>query len=122
VEALTALVVIGKVAEVAPACTVTLAATWAVAVSLLDNVTTAPPAGAAPLKVTVPVDPLPPATVAGFTVTEDNVTAGVTVRVALCVPPYVPVMVTGVEVVTVLVVTGNVAVVAPAATVTFEPT
>ena len=81
----TALVVTMKVAEVAPAATVTLAWTWAAGL-LLDRDTMAPPAGAGPLRVTVPVEELPPITLVGFTVTEDMVTGtGVTISVAVCV-------------------------------------
>ena len=83
----TAVVVIGKVALVAPAGIVTLAGTVATAVLLLDSVTVVPPAGAAPLKVAVPVDELPPVTLVGLTATEDNdKAAGVTVSVAVLVP------------------------------------
>jgi uncharacterized membrane protein len=66
----TALVVTLKVALDNPAAIVTLAGTCAAVVLLLERVTTAPPVGAAPLSVTVPVDPLPPTTLAGLTVTE----------------------------------------------------
>jgi hypothetical protein len=72
VELDTALVVTEKVAVVAPAATVTLAGTWAAAVLLLDSVTVAPPVGAAPLNITVPVEELPPVTLAGLTATEDK--------------------------------------------------
>ena len=63
-------------------------------------------------------------TLAGFTLTlaSDTTAAGFTVSVALCVPLYVPVIVTGVDVFTAAVVTVNVAVVAPAATVTLAGT
>ena len=83
VELVTELVVTEKVADVAPAATVTLAGTCAAAVLLLVRVTLAPPVGAAPLNVTVPVEELPPVTVAGFTATDDKDTveaAGFTVR------------------------------------------
>jgi hypothetical protein len=39
---------------------------------LLDRETVAPPVGAAPLSVTVPVDEAPPVTLAGFRVTDDK--------------------------------------------------
>lgn len=85
----TTLVVTVNVAEVLPAATVTLVGTVATGVLLLDRVTTAPPAGAAPLRVTVPVDGLPPVTLLGFSDTDDadTVTGAVTVRVALRVVP-----------------------------------
>ena len=89
VATVTALVVTVNVALVAPAVTVTLAGTVA-ADALLESVTTAPPLGAAPLSVTVPVDGDPPLTVAGLTATEDSATpvAGFTVsNVVLVVPP-----------------------------------
>ena len=40
---------------------------------LLDKATTAPPAGAGALSVTVPVDELPPSTEVGLTVTDATV-------------------------------------------------
>jgi hypothetical protein len=49
-----------KFAEVWPCATVTFAGTVALDVSELDRVTTAPPAGAAPFRVTVPVEGSPP--------------------------------------------------------------
>jgi hypothetical protein len=81
---LTGLVVTVNVALVALAATVTLVGTCAALVLLLDNVTIAPPAGAGPFRVTVPVDVLPPTTDVGLTPTELN-TAAVTVKPALCV-------------------------------------
>lgn len=113
---LTPLVVIEKVAVVAPAGTVTLGGTVAAAL-LLDSATVAPPAGAAPPKVTVPVEPLPPTSVAGLTVRLES-TGGLMVSVAVRVPLRLPVIVAVVTASTALVVTVNVAVVAPAATVT----
>src|SRR5437588_10966419 len=71
VEAVTALVLTENVALVAPAATVTLEATVA-EVLLLERFTMAPPAGAAPLRVTVPVEGEPPVTLPGLSVTEDS--------------------------------------------------
>ena len=68
-------VVIVKVAEVAPAATVTLAGTVA-RVLLLVSAIVAPPAGAALLSFTVPVEGDPPTTVVGLRVRDDS-TAGV---------------------------------------------
>lgn len=57
-----------NVALVAPAGTVTVEGTLAAAL-LVDSATCAPPAGAGPLSVTVPVeDPTPPTTLEGFSV------------------------------------------------------
>jgi hypothetical protein len=67
-----------KVALLLPPGTVTLAGTLA-APLLLERVTCAPPAGAGPLSVTVPVeDCTPPTTLVGFNVSEETV-GGVTV-------------------------------------------
>jgi hypothetical protein len=60
-------VVTVKVADTAPAGTVTLAGTRATLL-LLERATAAPPAGAATLKVTVPLVLLPPRILVGFTV------------------------------------------------------
>jgi hypothetical protein len=88
---------------------------------LLERETTAPPDGAGPFRVTVPVEDVPPITEAGFSVTELSV-AAVTVRVAVCVVPYVADIVGEVLAATGLVVTVKVAVVAFAATVTVAGT
>ena len=66
-----------KVALVLPAGMVTLAGTLAAAL-LLESTTCAPPAGAGPVSVTVPVEVCtPPTTLLGFSVSEDTV-GGVT--------------------------------------------
>ena len=77
-----------KVALAAPAATVTLAGICA-AVLLIDRLTAAPPLGAAPLKVTVPVDEPPPITVVGLKVNAPTVgsAAGFTVTIAVCEVP-----------------------------------
>jgi hypothetical protein len=80
----TGLVVAVKVAVVAPAATVTLEGTCAAAALLLDRVTIAPPAGAAPLNRTVPVDEAPPSTEEGLRLTELRADE-VTVRLAMWV-------------------------------------
>ena len=88
VDAVTALVVTVNVTLVAPTGTVTLAGTVAAAVLSLDSVTCAPPAGAGPFSVTVPVELLPPVTVVGFTPSEERRTGfGFTVSMAVRVTP-----------------------------------
>ena len=76
VDVATALVLTVNVALVAPAATVTLEGTLAAAVLLLESVTCAPPAGADPLSVTVPVEEFPPATLVGFSESEESVGGG----------------------------------------------
>ena len=80
----------GKVTLLLPAGTVTLEGTLAAAL-LLESVTCAPPAGAGPLSVTVPVDDcVPPVTLVGFNVSEETVGrgGGITVSEAdVLVPP-----------------------------------
>jgi hypothetical protein len=91
VDAATALVLTVKDALVAPAATVTLEGTVAAVVLLLESVTCAPPVGAGPLSVTVPVEEFPPVTLVGFSVTDERVCgggdAGVTVSEADMVAP-----------------------------------
>ena len=73
VDEVTDLVVTVKLALVEPAATVTLAGTVA-AVLLLESETTAPPDGAAPVRVTVPCAELPPRTLVGLSVSVERVT------------------------------------------------
>lgn len=119
------LVLTVKVVLLWPAGTVTLAGTVATLVLLLESVTPAPPEGAAPESVIVPVDLLPPLTLVGLSVSEERVTAppGVTVNV-VCLELLlrVAVIATLVVVVTDCVPTVKVALVLPAATVTLEGT
>jgi len=123
VDAVTTLVLAVNVALVAPAATVTLAGTRATVVLLLESTICAPPVGAGPLKVTVPVEEFPPTTLAGLTVNDVGVGAGggtgLTVSDAvLLTPPRVAEIVTVVDALTTLVLTANAALVAPAAIVT----
>jgi hypothetical protein len=87
-ETTTIFVVTLKVALVAPAGTVTPLAGTLAAALLLESNTTAPPLGAGPFSVTVPVDVPsgPPITLVGFKVSEDTI-GGSTVSVAVRVPP-----------------------------------
>jgi len=89
VDAVTALVLTVNVALLAPAATVTLAGTVAVDVLLLVSVTAAPPVGAGPLSVTVPVEGDPPVTLAGLSAIAESVTepGGATVSEAVWVTP-----------------------------------
>jgi len=126
--AVTAVVVMGNVWLVAPAGTVTVIGTVA-AVLLLERVTTVPPAGAAPVRVTVPVDDTtPPTTLVGETLTDarvEPVDGGMTVRVVdwVSVPAAVlPLTFAAALAVTAVVVTEKVWVVAPAGTVTVAGT
>ena len=77
-----------KVALALPAGMVTMDGTLA-APLLLESMTCAPPAGAGPLSVTVPMeDCKPPTTLVGFSVSEETVTGGgVTVSEAVRVVP-----------------------------------
>ena len=89
VAAVTAPVVTVKVALVAPAGTVTLAGTVA-AVELSESDTTAPPDGAALVRVTAPCDVPPPVTLAGLSVNVLRLAGGgtgVTVSVVVRLAP-----------------------------------
>lgn len=107
-----------KVADVDPAATVTLAGTVAALVLLLESPTATPPVMAVPVKATVPVEVAPETTVEGLNVTDEG-TAARTERTAVLVT-----LLKSAEIVddalapTGMLVTVNVAVVAPAATVT----
>ena len=91
VDAVTVLVLTVNVALVAPAATVTLEGTVATDVLLLESATCAPPDGAGPLSVTVPVEDFPPVTLVGLNVSEVRVgaggAAGFTVSEAVLVTP-----------------------------------
>lgn len=117
----TGVVVIVKVALVAPAGMVTLAGTRATAVLLLDKVTIEPPVAAFPLSVTVPVELVPPTTEFGDLLTVYN-EATFTVRVAFTLAPRVAVMTEVAVEATPKVVTVKVADVLPAGTVTLAGT
>jgi hypothetical protein len=113
-----------KVTEVAPCGTVTVAGTPAAEVFELATDTTAPPDGAAAVSVTVPVPDCPLTMVLGETETALRAVAtGSTVRLKVAVPPeYFAVSVTDVTAFTLVVVTANVAEVAPCGTVTVDGT
>ena len=85
VDVATALVLRLKLALVPPAGTVTLEGTVAAGL-LLESATCAPPAGAGAFSVTVPVEELPPVTLAGLRASEETI-GGITVSEAVCVPP-----------------------------------
>jgi hypothetical protein len=114
-------VVTVKVVDVAPAATVTELGT--VALVLLDErLTDIPPVGATPVRVTVPVDEVPPVTEVGLSETPLRV-GGLMVRVADWLTPLkLPCIVAVVWEATAVVVTVKVAVVAPAATETLAGT
>src|SRR2546425_12726298 len=130
VDAVTDTVVTVNVALVRPAGTVTLptGGTLAAAGLLLERVTTAPPAGAAALKVTVATEELPPTTLVGFSARPETVrggggAGGVTVSSAEVLPvAIVAVIVTVVDTVTGKAEAVNVALLLPARTVTFTGT
>ena len=120
--AVTALVAVVNVAVVAPAATMTLAGTVAAAFELV-RVTTSPPVGAPLDRVTVPADEAPPTRLAGARATPVRLAGGLTVRVVVrLTPPKVAVSVTAVADATDVVVAENVALVAPAATLTLAGT
>ena len=81
VFALTGAVVMGNVADIAPAGTVAFAGTAALLGLLLLRVTPIPLAGAGPVKVTFPTALVPPLSIAGFKLTEASA-AGLTDKFA----------------------------------------
>ena len=89
VDAVTVLVLTMKVALLAPAATVTLAGTIAAAVLSLIRETAAPPVGAGPLRVTVPVEGDPPVTLIGLSAIAESVAepCGATLSEAVLVAP-----------------------------------
>jgi hypothetical protein len=115
-------VVIEKLALVDPAAMVTLEGTTATKMLLLERATKAPPLGAGPLSVTVPVDAFPPVTLEGLNVNEVSTGGSIVSEADWVTPPKTPEMVTDVAVATALVRTVKMALVAPAGTVTLEGT
>ncbi len=114
-----------KVADDVPAATVTLGGTVAADVLELVSAITAPPGGAGPDRVTVPVELEPPVTVDGFRVSDEGLgrDGGVTVSVAVRVTPEdEAVIATDVDVVTAAVAMENDADVALAPIVTLAGT
>lgn len=107
-----------SVALVNPASTVMLDGTLVAEVLLLVSATTAPPAGAGPLSVTVPVEELPPIVLDGFIASLVS-TGGSTVIAAVCVTPLnVAEMVAVVATPTAFVVAANATLIVPSAMVT----
>ena len=103
VVAATGLVGMVKLALFAPAVTVTLGGTTAIVPSLLASVMTTPPTGAAPLRITLPNEELPPITLEGFNVRDESdgaagvgagVAMGVAVGVGVGVDPISPIFTT----------------------------
>lgn len=86
VDEVTVSVVTVKVAVALPAATLTDDGTIADKL-LLERLTERPPAGAGPVRVTVPVDGLPPTTDVGFSDTDDNAAGGVMVSPAVLFKP-----------------------------------
>lgn len=75
-----------KLAETLPAGIVTVAGTLARVGLLLDNVTTAPPAGAGAVRATVPTETAPPTTEVGLSVKEVKVAAVSVITVDVVTP------------------------------------
>jgi hypothetical protein len=107
-----------NVADVVPADTVTDAGTGSAVVLVEESVTALPPAEAAWFNVAVHVVAAPELMVGGVHASDDTLALGVTVTVAVLLPPNVAVRVTVCGVATEPPVAGNVADVAAAATAT----
>ena len=105
-----------NVADVAPAGTVSEAGTGSAVVLLAASVTAPPPVGAAWLSVTVQVVATPEVMLVGAHASDDAPATGVTVTVAVVLPPRVAVTVTVCGVATVPADPVNVIEVAPAGT------
>ena len=118
----TGVVVMPNVAEVWPAWMVTVVGTWAA--ELLElRVTIVPPVGAAPLSVTVPVEPVPPITVLVGMVTDLTATDAPMLKPELTVLPFtVAERLSEITEFTRAVVMANVSEVLPAGTVTLGGT
>lgn len=112
----TGVVVALKVADVRPTLTVTVAGTVTMALLSVRD-TTVPLLGAGPLRVTVPTEVFPPATVAGAIASEET-WGGLTVRDAPNEALYVAEIFTPVAMATARVVTLKVAVLVPPGIVT----
>ena len=121
VEVLTAPVETVKVAVFEPELTTTFAGTVAAVDLLLNNETVAPAGGAGPTSVTVAVDVVPAVTEFGFNARVEGA-GGLMVNETDWLTPYVAVILTEVTAATAYVVTGNVATVLPAGSVTMEGT
>jgi hypothetical protein len=119
--ATTAVVVTVNVFVFVFAATVTVAGTVAEP-SELDIETTAPAGGALPLRVSVPVEEAPPATVVGLKVRDKSAAGVVEITTVFGTPESVAVMVDDLFAATPSVVTVKVAVVAFVATVTVAGT
>lgn len=78
-------VAIVKLPVDAPAGISSVAGTVAAAVLLLSSVTEAPPAGAGPLKTTVPIEAVPPVTAVGFSVNDETIGDASTVTLVAAV-------------------------------------
>jgi len=116
--ALTGSVVMLNVPLLAPPAILKLTATVAAEVLLLIRPTVSPPGGAGPVRTRLPIDPVPPVTEAGLSVS-DMIAAGFTCSVAVCIlAPSEAVIVTFVAVATPTVVAVNVFIVAPPGMVT----